>query len=150
MCISILDYFWDHFRASTMLLGAQMTEFHMYEYLPFLPIASYVSSFRSFANLASHTLRRWCSRDYHNRSLGRTDFFRTVRSHLASFNMSPVCWEPCVGVRWAMPMALTGDAKQATGEGKSGPVETGLTGPVSEWILYPSEYRTPHTLFTSE
>ena len=28
-------------------------------------------------------------------------------------------------------MALIGDAKQATGEGKSGPVETRLTGPVA-------------------
>ena len=28
-------------------------------------------------------------------------------------------------------LALFGDAKQAMGEGKSGPVETGLTGPVA-------------------
>ena len=28
-------------------------------------------------------------------------------------------------------MALIGDAKQATGEGKSGPVETGVTGLVA-------------------
>ena len=38
-------------------------------------------------------------------------------------------WGPCVGVRRAM--ALIGNAKQATSEGKSGPVETGLTGPAT-------------------
>ena len=31
-----------------------------------------------------------------------------------------------------------------------GPAAAVLAGPVSEWILYPSEYRTPRTLFTSE
>ena len=42
--------------------------------------------------------------------------------------MSPRC--VCsIGVRRAL--ALFGDAKQAMGEGKSGPVETGLTGPVA-------------------
>ena len=29
------------------------------------------------------------------------------------------------------PLTLIGDAKQAMGEGKSGPVETRLTGPVA-------------------
>ena len=38
-------------------------------------------------------------------------------------------WGPCVGVRRAT--ALIGDTKQATSEGKSGPVETGLTGPAA-------------------
>ena len=33
---------------------------------------------------------------------------------------------PSVGLR--RPMALIGDARQPTGKGKSGPVETGLTG----------------------
>ena len=36
-------------------------------------------------------------------------------------------WGHRVGVRRAM--VLIGDARQATSEGKSGPVETGLTGP---------------------
>ena len=31
------------------------------------------------------------------------------------------------------PMALIGDAKQAMGEGKSGPIETGLTGRVATY-----------------
>ena len=34
-----------------------------------------------------------------------------------------------MGVRQAM--ALIGNARQATSEGKSGPVETGLTGPAA-------------------
>ena len=55
-----------------------------------------------------------------NRSLRRMEscwkedleeFFRAVRSHVTSFNMSVL--------------------SQATGEGKSGPVETGLTGPAA-------------------
>ena len=33
------------------------------------------------------------------------------------------------------PMAITGDAKQATGEGLSSPVETGLTGPVATALI---------------
>ena len=39
-------------------------------------------------------------------------------------------------------MVLIGDSKQATGEGKSGPVETGLTGPaataLSKYLLISS------------
>ena len=37
--------FWDHFWANTMLLRGQTTEFHMYEYLPLLPIALYSTGF---------------------------------------------------------------------------------------------------------
>ena len=33
------------------------------------------------------------------------------------------------------PLALIGDAGQATSEGKSGPVETGLTGPAASALL---------------
>ena len=72
-----------------------------------------------------------------NHPLGRTEscwktrkrFFCTVRSHLVScFNMLLRCVHS-IGVRRAL--ALFGDAKQAMGEGKSGPVKTGLTGPVA-------------------
>ena len=45
-----------------------------------------------------------------------------VCSHLASFNMSPVCLGPCVGIRRAN--ALIDNTKQATGEGKK---KNGLT-----------------------
>ena len=56
------------------------------------------------------------------------EFFRAVHCHFASFNTpgSPrghLCASgPCVGV---------GDAKQASGDGESGAVETGLTGTVA-------------------
>ena len=47
--------------------------------------------------------------------------------------MSPRCVR-AMGVCRAL--ALFGDAKQAMGEGKSGPVETGLTGPVATALNY--------------
>ena len=58
---------------------------------------------------------------------------RTVRSHLVlCCNMSPRCVR-AMGV--CLALALFDDAKQAMGEGKSGPVETGLTGPVATALL---------------
>ena len=36
---------YNYFGAITMLLSGQITEFHMYEYLPFLPIASCSTGF---------------------------------------------------------------------------------------------------------
>jgi len=42
-------------------------------------------------------------------------------------------WGHCVSVR--RPLALIGDTRQATSEGKSGPVETRLTGPVATALL---------------
>ena len=83
----------------------------IYEYLPFLPIASY-NSFPIICK--SDTLCRWGLRDY-NRSLGRTEscwkedlekFVHFVHSHLASFNMSPMCLRalrghlPSNGANW--------------------------------------------------
>ena len=47
--------------------------------------------------------------------------------------MSPRCVRAMCVCR---ALALFGDAKQAMGEGKSGPVETGLTGPVATALLY--------------
>ena len=86
-----------------------------------------VSAFRSFANLTSHTLRRSFGRK--NGKLLEDSVIRTVRSHLVlCCNMSPRCVR-AMGV--CLALALFDDAKQAMGEGKSGPVETGLTGPVA-------------------
>ena len=86
-----------------------------------------VSAFQSFASLTSHTLRR--SFGWKNGKLLEESVFRTVRSHLVlCCNMSPRC-VGAMGVCRAL--ALFGDAKQAMGEGISGPVETGLTGPVA-------------------
>ena len=42
----------------------------------------------------------------------------------------------CVPWAFCRALALFGDAKQAMGEGKSGPVETGLTGPVATALQY--------------
>ena len=87
-----------------MLLGGQTTEFCMHEHLPFLPVAPLVSAFGSFAKLTSHMLE--------------DSVFRTVRSHLVlCCNMSPHCVR-AMGVCRAL--ALFGNAKQATGEGKRG------------------------------
>ena len=60
----------------------------------------------------------------------------TARSHLASFNMVPMCFG---ALREHPPstMALIGNARQATSEGESGPVETGLTGPAATALFYP-------------
>ena len=91
-----------------MLLGGQTTEFHMNA---ILPIASYTNgvgfpilfAYRPKATLfaAISQVSTWC----------------------------PCASGHCVGVRQAM--ALVGDAMQATSEGKSGLVETGLTGPAA-------------------
>ena len=69
----------------------------------------------------------------------RKTSIHTVHSHLASFNMSPpdirhcVCG-PFIGV--CRTMALIGDTKQAMSEGKSGLVETGLTGLAARALQY--------------
>ena len=87
-------------------------------------------------------------RDY-NPSLGRTE--RCWKSFIPLFvavSQVSACHlcacGPCMGVRRVM--ALIGDTKQArvwqretkqaTGEGKSGPVETRLTGPAATALLY--------------
>ena len=106
-----------------MLLGGQTTEFYIHEHLPFLLVRhiALVSAFRSFANLTSHTLRR--SFGWKNGKLLEDSVFHTVRSYLVlCCNMSPCCVR-AIGICRAL--ALFGDAKQAMGEGKSGPVETG-------------------------
>ena len=41
-CLEFRGY---EIASDTMLLGGQTTEFHMYEYLPFLPIVSYSTGF---------------------------------------------------------------------------------------------------------
>ena len=50
-------------------------------------------------------------------------------------------WGPCVGVSRAM--ALVGNDKQATGKGKGGLVETGLTGLVTMALYCPSYSTVP-------
>ena len=63
-------------------------------------------------------------------------FCRTVRSHLASFNKVLMCFgvlrgrPPSKGANWQCQANA-----QAMSEGKSGPVETGLTGPAATALL---------------
>ena len=110
-----------------MLLGSQTTEFYMHEYLPFFPSVLYstawfwlpnrllISQATPFADVRLVAcLEEW-------KVVGR--FFLQP-----SFNMSPRCVH-AMGTHRAL--ALFGDAKQAMGEGKSGLVETRLTGLVA-------------------
>ena len=70
------------------------------------------------------------------------EFCPTVCNHLASFNMSPVClWALCGclptnGTNWRC------ETKQAMGEWKSGPVETGLTRPAATALMYSTIIKT--------
>ena len=112
----------------------QMTEFYMHQHLPFLPVAPYtlVSAFLSFADLTSHTLCR--SFTWKNGNLLKDSGFGTVCSHLVlSFEIQSPCCVCVMGICQAL--ALFGDAKQAMGQGKSGPVETRLTGPAATALL---------------
>ena len=120
-----------------MLIGGQTTEFHMNA---ILPIASYTNGVGFpilFAYRPKATLFAGEACET-NRSLVRTEssLEDSRNSSVALFAaISQVStWCPCasghcVGVRQAM--ALVGDAMQATSEGKSGPVETRLTGPAA-------------------
>jgi len=99
-----------------MLLRGQTIEFHMNA---ILPIASYTVAFP------------WIQFAYRSKAtpFGRLaeQFCCTVHSHLASFNMVPMCFgalrgrPPSNGANWER------QAKPRV-RGKSGPVETGLTG----------------------
>ena len=86
-----------------MLLGGQTTEFHMYNYtlyLSILPIASYSTGFGFLIVCLSHNphpsqmrLARLIVCLEEGKVVERKTrkrFFRTVCSHLASFNMSPL------------------------------------------------------------
>ena len=111
------------------------------DHLPFLPVAPYSTAWFRLSDcslisqatpFADHSVGR-TENCWKNRKLLEDSVFRTVRSHLVlCCNMSPRCVR-AMGVCRAL--ALFGDAKQAMGEGKGGPVETGLTGPVATALL---------------
>ena len=121
----------------------------MYEYLPFLPITSYSPAWFWLSNrsLISQTtplqmrLMRLFAWKKGKLLENSEEFFYTVRSHIASFNMSPLSngtnWRHQASHRW----------------GKSGPVETRLTGLVAtalfEMYLILSPYKewTPSLTF---
>ena len=147
-----------------MFLGGQTTEFYMHDHLPFLPVASYstawfqlsdcslISQATPFADRSvGRTENCWKTRSFalfaaisyyvatcHHASLVPRPFLYWAggergegRKGLGT-KLSPRCVR-AMGVCRAL--TLFGDAKQAMGEGKSGPVETGLTGPVATVLL---------------
>ena len=118
-----------------MVLGGQSTEFYMHEHLPFLPVAPYSTAWfwlsdRSLISqatpFADHSVGRM-------ENCWKTRSFALFAALVLCCNMSPHCVR-AMGVV-CRALALFGDAKQAMGEGKSGPVETGLTGPVATALM---------------
>ena len=122
-----------------MLLGGQTTEFTRMNIYPFCPLHQ-IAAFHSLISQATPFADEACET---NHSLGRTEscwktpkrFFRTVcihASHIMFEHVTMLC--ACHGR--SPSIGPIGDAKQAMGEGKSGPVETGLTGPVTYTPLH--------------
>ena len=115
-CIATLQLgVWGHAEAMRLLLGSFLGQYNAsprpdnrVSQLPFLPIASYNTSFGfpwSFANLKSPTLRRWGLRDC-NCSLARmescwmkiSEEFFTLFSAISQISTSHLCaW----GLAWA-------------------------------------------------
>ena len=116
--------------ANMMLLGGQTTELHMNA---ILTIASYTNgaSFPiqfAYRPKATPFASEACET---NRSLVRTESWWMTSGTVLLHCSQPSCKfqhasRRCVGIRQAM--ALIGNARQATSEGRSDPVETGLTG----------------------
>ena len=88
---------------------------HMWQYLPFLPIASYNISF-------GFPIVHYSCKPHPSQ-------MRLVRLFTANFNMSPLCLRALHGC--PRVMGQIHDANQATSEGKSGLVETRLTRPAA-------------------
>ena len=115
-----------------MLLGGETTEFYMHEHLPFLPVAPYSTA---WFRLSDRSLISQAT-PFADRSVGRTENCWKTRSFALfaaiSYYVATCHHAVCVPWHGRLPsIGLFGDAKQAMGEGKSGPVETGLTGPVA-------------------
>ena len=118
-----------------MLLGGQTTEFHMNAILPIASYTNGVGFLIQFAYQPKTTpiAGEACET---NRSLVRTEScwkedLRNSSVALFAAISQVSTWYlcaagRCMGVHQAM--ALIGNARQATGDGKCGPVETGLTG----------------------
>ena len=106
-----------------MLLGGQTTVLHVDdEHLPFLPVAPYSTAW-SHKPHPSQIVRL-----EERKIVGRLGLSHCSQpSRIMLQHVTKLC--ACHG---RLPsIGLFGDAKQAMGEGKSGPVETGLTGPVA-------------------
>ena len=127
--LMLLGYFWGHFWVDTMVSETRR-QFHMYEYLAFLPTVSY-STGVSFPivclSCKLHPLQIWRVRlIFHLEIVGRKtgESFFTLFEAIVSTCHLCACG-PCVSVCQA---TLIGDTKQGASEGKSGLVETELTG----------------------
>ena len=138
----LLRPFLDQYNANS-----QTTEFHMYEYLPFPPIASYTHWFR----LSNHSLISqatpfvdetcksnrqftWKNGKLLKERLGRSSF-STLFAVILQVSTCHLCgWAPSLRVRRAMAPNWR---YQVTHElGKSGPVETGLTRLANTALIY--------------
>ena len=114
-----------------MLLGGHMTEFQRSKYLPLLPIASYSTGFGfpiihlSRKPHPSQMRLMWLiirlqERKVVGRKTRKTSF--ALFTAISEVSTRHLCaWGSCVDIRQVM--VLIGYAKQATSEGKSGPVE---------------------------
>ena len=117
---------------------------------PFCPLRQ-IAAFHSLISQAIPFADEACET---NRSLGRTEscwktrkrFFRTVCSHLVlCFNVLPRC-VCAMGVREHWPYLAT-PSKPWGRPGKSGPVETGLTGPVATALLQLHSLEVASTIY---
>ena len=114
----------------------------MHKYLPFLPIASHKLVSVSYCLLISQATpfaEEACDTSYHLWKNGKLlegrpgRVFRTVRSRLASFNMSPVCLGALRECLLSNDANWQCQASHGWGEKWSG--KTGLTGLVAMVLL---------------
>ena len=121
-----------------MLLGGQTTEFYMHEHLPFLPVAPYSTA---WFRLSDRSLVSQVT-PFAYRSVGRTENCWKTRSSalFAAISYYVATCHHAVCVPWAFaehwPYLAT-PSKPWVHEGKSGAVETGLTGPVATALSSP-------------
>ena len=108
-----------------MMVSKTRRQFHMYEYLAFLPIVSYSTGFsRLFVYLETTPFADVaCETNFSLRNSWKEDWGEFFEAIVSTYHLC-ACG-PCVSVCRA---TLIGDTKQVTSEGKSGPVETELTG----------------------
>ena len=107
-----------------MILGGRTTEFYMHPFSLLRHIAS--TGFRFPIVCKSH--KSYPSQMRLARLIGRTEKRKLRREYFALFTAISYYVSTCRHVVWVRRvLALFGDAKQAMGEGKNGPVKTGLT-----------------------
>ena len=122
-----------------MLLEARRQSFTCMNIYPFCPLRhiALVSAFRSFANLTSHTLpASQIVRLEERKIVGRLGLSHCSQpSRIMLQHVTTLCMchgrLPSIGPIWRRQASHGHNIIYAMGEGKSGPVETGLTGPVA-------------------